>query len=102
MNNLGGAESQRHDVLSQLFEKHFHSWPTSVVPLEGQLGGSGRNIIRVSNESNSAIGILYGVREENVASSNSRRRSGVTVCPYLRFTKKTSIKVRIWKKILAT
>ena len=82
MNNLGGPESQDHDVLSQLFEKHFHSWPTSVVPLEGQLGGSGRNIIRVSNESNSAIGILYGVREENVAFlefSKAFRRNGLPV-----------------------
>ena len=55
------------EVLKQLFQKHFHGQPTRVVPLQGQLGGSGRNIIRLSNESNAAIGILYGVREENVA-----------------------------------
>jgi aminoglycoside/choline kinase family phosphotransferase len=53
-----------------------------VVPLQGQLGGSGRNIIRVSNGSNSAIGILYGVREENVAFlefSKAFRRNGLPV-----------------------
>ena len=82
MNNFTGLESHRHDVLSQLFEKHFHSRPTSVVPLDGQLGGSGRNIIRLSNESNSAIGILYSVREENVAFlefSKAFRRNGLPV-----------------------
>ena len=36
-------------------------------PLQGELGGSGRKIIRLANEKNTAIGILYGVREENVA-----------------------------------
>ncbi len=55
------------DVLEQLFAKHFHSPATRVQPLQGKLGGSGRNIVRLSNDSNSAIGILYGVREENVA-----------------------------------
>jgi len=38
-----------------------------VLPLQGELGGSGRKIIRLSNEEVSAIGILYGVREENAA-----------------------------------
>jgi len=82
LNNLGGAESQRSEVLSQLFEKQFHWQPTSVVPLEGQLGGSGRNIIRLSNEPNSAIGILYSGREENVAFlefSKTFRRNGLPV-----------------------
>ncbi len=57
----------RMDVLEQLFEKHFHSPVTEVQPLQGQLGGSGRKIIRLSNEKARAIGILYDVREENVA-----------------------------------
>jgi len=35
--------------------------------LQGELGGSGRKIIRLSNEAATAIGVLYGVREENVA-----------------------------------
>jgi aminoglycoside/choline kinase family phosphotransferase len=55
------------DVLKGLFERHFHSTPTEVRPLQGELGGSGRKIIRLSEGHNSAIGILYGVREENAA-----------------------------------
>jgi aminoglycoside/choline kinase family phosphotransferase len=53
--------------LNVLFEERFHSPVTHVHPLQGQLGGSGRQIIRLSNEKNTAIGIVYGVREENIA-----------------------------------
>ncbi len=55
------------DALKKLFEKHFHSPAARLAPLQGKLGGSGRNIIRLSNDQVSAIGILYSVREENVA-----------------------------------
>lgn len=55
------------DILNTLFEEHFHSPVKRVQPLQGELGGSGRKIIRLSNETASAIGILYGVREENAA-----------------------------------
>jgi aminoglycoside/choline kinase family phosphotransferase len=55
------------DVLKKLFEQHFHSPATRVQPLQGQLGGSGRKIIRLASDQISAIGILYNVREENVA-----------------------------------
>ncbi len=55
------------NILNRLFEERFHSPVKSVAPLQGQLGGSGRQIIRVSNETNVAIGIVYGVREENFA-----------------------------------
>src|SRR5579859_7341334 len=55
------------DVLKRLFEEHFRSPARRVQPLQGELGGSGRKIIRLSNEVSSAIGILYGVREENAA-----------------------------------
>lgn len=55
------------EVLNQLFEQYFHSPVERVQPLQGQLGGSGRSIIRLSNPRQSAIGILYGVREENAA-----------------------------------
>src|SRR5882724_10161603 len=55
------------DVLKKLFEQHFHEPPDHLVALQGDLGGSGRKIIRLSNEKTSAIGILYGVREENAA-----------------------------------
>ena len=54
-------------VLKTLFERHFHSPVERVQPLQGQLGGSGRQLIRLSSEKTSAIGILYDVREENVA-----------------------------------
>ncbi len=55
------------DVLTRLFEQHFHSPVEQVQPLQGQLGGSGRKIIRLSGAKTSAVGILYDVREENVA-----------------------------------
>ena len=55
------------DVLKKLFEAHFHTPVVRVQPLQGQLGGSGRRIIRVSGKDVSAIGILYDLREENVA-----------------------------------
>src|SRR5271156_3314795 len=55
------------DVLQKLFERHFHTAAAQVQPLQGKLGGSGRNIIRLSAGRQSAIGILYNVREENVA-----------------------------------
>jgi aminoglycoside/choline kinase family phosphotransferase len=70
------------DVLQQLFEQHFHTPATNITPLQGQLGGSGRNIIRLSIPQQSAIGILYNVREENAAFlefSRHFRRHGLPV-----------------------
>jgi aminoglycoside/choline kinase family phosphotransferase len=55
------------DILKELFEQHFHSQVERVQPLQGELGGSGRSIIRLSGDKISAIGILHGVREENAA-----------------------------------
>jgi aminoglycoside/choline kinase family phosphotransferase len=55
------------DVLQQLFEQQFHAPATRIHQLQGELGGSGRQIIRLSNYQASAIGILYSVREENIA-----------------------------------
>lgn len=55
------------DVLNALFEQHFHRPATRVVQLQGELGGSGRKIIRLSDGQQSAIGILHDVREENAA-----------------------------------
>src|SRR5712692_2532257 len=55
------------DVLKQLFERHFRSPAERVQSLQGQLGGSGRKIVRLTNAKRSAIGILYDVREENIA-----------------------------------
>ena len=70
------------EVLKRLFEHHFHSPVERVQPLQGQLGGSGRKIVRLFGEKLSAIGILYDVREENVAFlefSRHFRRHGLPV-----------------------
>ena len=55
------------DVLKRLFEQHFQSPVGQIKPLQGELGGSGRKIVRLASEKHSAIGVLYDVREENVA-----------------------------------
>ena len=70
------------DVLKKLFEQYFQAPPEHVQPLQGELGGSGRKIIRFSSEKHRAIGILYGVREENaafLAFSKHFRRHGLPV-----------------------
>src|ERR1035437_5767771 len=70
------------EVLKRLFERYFHSPVEQVQPLQGQLGGSGRKIIRLSTDKISAVGILYDVREENVAFlefSRHFRRHGLPV-----------------------
>jgi aminoglycoside/choline kinase family phosphotransferase len=70
------------EVLERLFAQHFNSPVERVQPLQGQLGGSGRKIVRLSSEKITAIGILYGVREENVAFlefSRHFRRHGLPV-----------------------
>jgi aminoglycoside/choline kinase family phosphotransferase len=76
------AEVNQMDVLKRLFEQHFHAPPERIQPLQGDLGGSGRKIIRLANEKHRAIGILYGVREENAAFlefSKHFRRHGLPV-----------------------
>jgi aminoglycoside/choline kinase family phosphotransferase len=70
------------DVLKHLFEKHFHTPAETVSQLQGQLGGSGRAILRLSGAGHSAVGIIYTVREENVAFldfSRHFRRHGLPV-----------------------
>jgi aminoglycoside/choline kinase family phosphotransferase len=70
------------EVLKKLFERHFHAPVSRVQPLQGQLGGSGRQIIRLSSDKANAIGILYNVREENIAFlefSRHFRRLGLPV-----------------------
>jgi len=70
------------DILQQLFGQRFHTPAEQVQPLQGKLGGSGRKIIRLSGGRFSAIGILYDVREENVAFlefSRHFRRHGLPV-----------------------
>ena len=70
------------EVLKQLFERHFGAPVDQVQPLQGELGASGRRIIRLAGGGHSAIGILYGVREENMAFlefSRHFRRRGLPV-----------------------
>src|ERR1700726_4446017 len=70
------------DVLKNLFEQRFHLPVERLQPLQGQLGGSGRRIIRLTGGDTSAIGILYDVREENAAFlefSRHFRRHGLPV-----------------------
>src|SRR5438309_1384622 len=70
------------DVLKTLYEHHVHSPVARVQPRQGQLGGSGRSIIRLAGDKLSAIGILHDVREENVAFlefSRHFRRHGLPV-----------------------
>ena len=55
------------DVLKRLFEQHYNLPAEHVQPLQGQLGGSGRAIVRLTGGNFKAIGIVYPVREENVA-----------------------------------
>src|SRR5271170_8448861 len=70
------------EVLKRLFERHYQFQPEQVQPLQGQLGGSGRAIVRLAGRGISAIGILYSVREENDAFlefSRHFRRHGLPV-----------------------
>ena len=70
------------DVLQKLFEQHFRAPVRRVQPLQGQLGASGRRIVRLAGENVSAIGVLHDVREENVAFlefSRHFRRHGLPV-----------------------
>src|ERR1700684_3624917 len=55
------------DVLKKLFEQRFHTSPALIQPLQGELGGSGRKIVRLAADAGSTIGILYGIREEKAA-----------------------------------
>jgi aminoglycoside/choline kinase family phosphotransferase len=69
------------DELKKLFEHRFESSVERTQSVQG-LGGSGRKIFRLANDGISAIGILYDVREENVAFlkfSRHFRRHGLPV-----------------------
>jgi aminoglycoside/choline kinase family phosphotransferase len=70
------------EVLKRLFEQHFGAPAQRVQPLQGQLGGSGRKIVRLANQTLSALGVVYNVLEENVAFiefSKHFRRHGLPV-----------------------
>ena len=69
------------DVLKQLFEQHFHT-PAVEVTAAGKAGRLGAQDRPAVGRTTSAIGILYDVREENVAFlefSRHFRRHGLPV-----------------------
>jgi aminoglycoside/choline kinase family phosphotransferase len=69
-------------LLTKLFEERFRSPVARVQPLEERLSGSGRKLMRLTNGKVTAIGVLYGVKEENVAFlefSKYFRRRGLPV-----------------------
>jgi len=55
------------EILNQLFQQHFAAATERIEPLRSNLGASERKLFRLSNGQHSAIGVLYGVREENAA-----------------------------------
>ena len=70
------------DVLKRFFEQHYRVPVEDLRPLQGQLGGSGRAILRLTGGGFSAIGVQYSVREENQAFlefSRHFRRQGLPV-----------------------
>ncbi len=70
------------EALEELFERRFHLPVEQVDALQGELGGSGRKIVRLRSGQATAIGVLYHVREENVAFltfSRHFRRHGLPV-----------------------
>jgi aminoglycoside/choline kinase family phosphotransferase len=76
------VKPQSMDVLKTLFERHFGRAVELVQPLQGELGGSGRRIVRLASGGLSAVGVLYEVREENAAFlefSRHFRRHGLPV-----------------------
>ena len=55
------------DFLKKLFEQRFGVPAESARPLRGQLGASERRLYRLRHAQQTAIGVLYDAREENVA-----------------------------------
>jgi aminoglycoside/choline kinase family phosphotransferase len=55
------------DLLQELFRRRFGFAPEEVQPLQGQLGGSGRVIVRLGGRGVTAVGVLHSVGEENRA-----------------------------------
>ncbi|HET9216688.1 MAG TPA: RNase adapter RapZ, partial [Terriglobia bacterium] len=70
------------NFLKGLFEQRFQSPVQRIQPLQGNLGGSGRHIVRIFGRDARAIGILHNVPEENLAFiefSRHFRRHGLPV-----------------------
>jgi aminoglycoside/choline kinase family phosphotransferase len=63
----GASREITMNALEKLYLGHFGSPALGIRPLQNHLGGSGRRIVRLTGEKQSAIGILHEVREENAA-----------------------------------
>lgn len=55
------------DVLRKLFQQHFGVPAERVELLHSQLGASDRKLFRLQSSEHRAIGVFYGLREENIA-----------------------------------
>jgi len=55
------------ELLEKLFHQHFGVVAERIEPLRSELGASDRRLFRLANSQHSAIGVVYGVREENRA-----------------------------------
>ena len=78
----GFLERPPMETLERLFGRYYGVPAEEVKPLQGQLGASGRVIVRLAGGGKSAIGILSPVREENIAFlefSRHFRRHGLPV-----------------------
>ena len=70
------------EVLERLFRQHYGFPADAVKPLQGQLGGSARAIVRLAGRAVTAVGIVGPDRAENVAFlefSRHFRRHGLPV-----------------------
>ena len=90
------------DILNNLFEQHFHSPVKQVQPLQGQLGGSGRKIIRLTGEKIRPSAFSMTCAKRTPPSSSSPGIFANTVCPCRRSMLKIWIMVRTSRRIWAT
>ena len=70
------------DLLRQLFLQHYGALPQNIAALRSQLGASERKLYRLGDGQHTAIGVVYSVREENLAFvkfSRHFRRHGLPV-----------------------
>ena len=72
------------DVLKQLFEQHFHHPAETVQALQGQLGGSGRSILRLTGGATGPSAFCMTFAKKMSRSLNSRDIFAATDCPFRR------------------
>ena len=78
------------EVLKKLFEQHFRSPVDRVQPLQGQLGGSGRKIVRLAERQTSAPSAFCTTCAKKTSPSwNFPAIFAGMACPCRRFMPKT-------------